>query len=320
HQQFSILKDWNISYKHLPFGAFEIADAYRLEQSGELLLCFRTRKLHMPDLHVLCRDLSEAKDWMLKIHEKIYDEIRKLGRDYVSLYNFSSRKFFEENRDFVLELVKHEGKPVLLCFYPEEINFYWTINIEYHIIDSMSRPREIGTVQIDTGNAERFGIKYTDKDNQQKHPVILHTAIIGTIERYLYTIFDTALKEKNPVLPLWLSPVQVRLCPVNDSFIDYCTEIADRLEKNRIRVDIDDREESVQKKIRDAEIEWVPMIIVVGNKEKETGKLAVRFRKTGEVREMDIDELVQTVKNETEGYPFKPLPLPRFVSQRPRFN
>ncbi len=323
HQQFAILKDWTISYKHLPFGAFEVADAYRFEQSGELLLCFRCRKLHMPDLHVLCKDMEEAKEWFFILHKKIYEEMKKLGRDYVSIYNIyyeeGAEKFIEENIDFLKKLVEYEGKPALLCLYPKEVKYYWVLNIEYHIIDKMNRPREIGTVQIDIGNAKRFGIKYADKDGKEKYPIILHTAIIGTIERYLYTVFDTVLRKEKPTLPLWLSSVQVRLCPVNDSLLDFCEEIADILEKENIRVDIDDRSESVARKIRDAESFWVPLIVVVGEKEKGSGKLAVRIRETGEVKEMSIEELVSYVKERTKDYPFKPLLLPRRLSLRPVF-
>ncbi len=323
HQQFAILKDWTISYKHLPFGAFEVADAYRFEQSGELLLCFRCRKLHMPDLHVLCKDMEEAKEWFFRLHKKIYEEMKKLGRDYVSIYNIyyeeGAEKFIEENIDFLKKLVEYEGKPALLCLYPKEVKYYWVLNIEYHIIDKMNRPREIGTVQIDIGNAKRFGIKYADKEGEEKYPIILHTAIIGTIERYLYTVFDTALRKEKPTLPLWLSPVQVRLCPVNDFLLDFCEEIADVLEKENIRVDIDDRSESVARKIRDAESFWVPLIVVVGEKEKGSGKLSVRIRETGEVKEMSIEELISYVKERTKGYPFKPLNLPRRLSPRPVF-
>ena len=273
----------------------------------------------MPDLHVVCRDIEEGKKWFFKLHEKIYEEMRKLGRDYVSLYNITSREFFENHKEFLLDLVRYEGKPVLICFYPEGINYYWTLNIEYHIIDKMKRPREIGTVQIDIGNAKRFGIKYVDKENEQKYPVILHTAIIGTIERYIYTIFDTVLREKNPTLPLWLSPVQVRLCPVNDSIVEDCEKVAEKLSKNNIRVDIDDRSESIQRKIRDAEKEWIPYIVVFGEREKESGKLSVRSRRTGEISEMSVEELSEVIRKEVEGYPYKPLPLPRLISKRPVF-
>ena len=161
HQQFAAVRNWSISYRHLPFGTFEVADSYRLEQSGELLLSFRLRKLHMPDCHVYCKNLEEAKTATLKIHDKIYEEIGKLGRDYVSVYNIT-QSFLEGHKDYVMQLVKREGKPALLNFVPEGV-YYWVLNIEYHIIDELERPREIATVQIDMGNAKRFDISYVDE-------------------------------------------------------------------------------------------------------------------------------------------------------------
>jgi len=319
HQQFAIIKDWQISYRHLPFGAFEVADSYRLEQSGELLLGFRVRRLNMPDLHVFCKDLNEAKEWFLKIHKKIYEEIKALGGDYVSLYNLTSKEFFEENKDFFKQLVKLEKKPVLLCFYPPGVNYYWTLNIEYHIIDKMSRPREIATVQIDVGNAERFGIKFADKEGKENYPIILHTAIIGTIERYLFTLFDLALKMKHPMLPLWLSPTQVRVIPVSDKFEKDAEKIAEKIEKYGIRVDVDDRQLTMQKKIREAETEWINYIVVIGQKEIDSGLLAVRDRKADEIRQMKLEELVKEIKQNVADKPFKRLVVPRLLSERPQF-
>jgi threonyl-tRNA synthetase len=317
-QQFAIIKDWTISYKNLPFAAFEVADSYRLEQSGELLLTFRVRRMNMPDLHVFCKDINESKKWFYKLHERIYSEIRDLNQDYVSLYNLTSREFFEENKEFFKKLVKHEKKPVLLCFYPEA-KYYWKLNIEYNIIDKLRRPREIGTIQIDVGNAERFGIQYTDKNNKQEYPIILHSAVIGTIERYLYTLFDSAMRMKNPFLPVWISPTQIRLCPINDKLVKYSEKIADELEKNNIRVDIDNRTESIQKKVRDSETDWVPFIVVIGEREKKSGKLAVRYRKTGKVDNISINNLIKRVKERTKDFPFKKLSLPRLLSKRPSF-
>ncbi|MEM1820799.1 MAG: threonine--tRNA ligase, partial [Thermofilaceae archaeon] len=260
HQQFAMLKDWNISYRHLPFGVFEVADSYRLEQPGELTLCFRLRKFLMPDLHILTRDLEEAKRLSLKVHEKIYEEIRKVGRDYVSIYNLT-RSFAVENQDYLAELVAREGKPALLHFVPEG-KYYWVINVEYNVIDQLGRPREIGTFQIDVGNAERFGITYTDESGAKRYPVIIHTAIIGSLERYLYLLFDTAAAEEakggKPSLPLWLSPVQVRVIPVSSDYTGYALEVAEKLNSLAIRADVDDRDESLSKKIRDAEVKWIP--------------------------------------------------------------
>jgi len=319
HQQFAIIKDWQISQRHLPFGAFEVADSYRLEQSGELLLGFRVRRMNMPDLHVFCKDLDEAKEWFTRVHKKIYEEIAALDGDYVSLYNLTSKEFFEENKDFFKHLVKLEKKPVLLCFYPPGVNYYWVLNIEYHIIDKMGRPREIATVQIDVGNAKRFGIKFVDKEGKENFPVILHTAIIGTIERYLYTLFDLALKMKRPALPLWLSPTQVRVIPVSDKFEKDAEKIVEKIEKSDIRVDVDDRPLTMQKKVREAETEWVNYVVVVGQKEIESGVLAVRDRRTNEIRQMKLEELVKEIKQNIANKPFRHLVVPKRLSERPQF-
>jgi threonyl-tRNA synthetase len=319
-QQFALAKDWKISYRNLPFGEFEIADSYRLEQSGELTLGFRLRRLNMPDLHVFCKDTEEAKGIFKQIHDQIYEEIRKVGRDYYSLYNLTSREFFEKNRAFFMELVRRESKPVLLCFYPENVNYYWVLNIEYHIVDKEGRPREIGTIQMDTGNARRFGISYTDKDSSNRFPVILHTAIIGSIERWLYTLFDQALMQSPPALPVWLSPIQIRFAPVGEQFIEQASKLCTEVNSNNLRADIDDRPLTVSKKIREAEASWIPFVVLVGEKEVSAGTVSVRIRSSNQIVQMDLSELITRVANDSQGYPRRPLDLPRYVSQRPIFS
>lgn len=321
HQQFAMIRDWEISYRNLPFGAFEVADSYRLEQPGELVMCFRLRRFYMPDFHIFCRDVEEAMNISLKIHDKIYEEIRKLGRDYVSIYNIT-RSFLEKHRDFVETLVRKEGKPVLLHFVPEG-KYYWVINIEYNIIDQLRRPREIGTFQIDVGNAQRFGITYTDEDGSKKYPVIIHTALIGSLERYIYTIFDTAVQAmergETPRLPTWIAPIQVRIIPYSAEYLEEAQKIADQLEERGFRVDIDDRGESIGKRIRDAEVKWIPYIVVYGKREKESGRLSVRVRGEGQA-EMSLEDLVSRLEEETRGYPRLRSTLPRLVSVRPRYR
>jgi threonyl-tRNA synthetase len=322
HQQFAMVKDWVISYKQIPFGTFEIADSYRLEKSGELLLCFRVRKLHMPDLHIYCKDLENAKEISLKIHEKIYEEIRKLKREYVSIYNVT-RKFFEENKSFFLKLLSIEKKPVLINFVPEG-RFYWVINVEYTIIDELNRPREIATFQIDIGNSKRFGIHYIDEKGEKVYPPIIHTALIGTVERYFFTLLDSASKRESkglkPFLPLWLSPTQVRLILINQSYISTALKLAEKLKSASIRVDIDDRDDTVPKKVLFAEKEWIPYILVIGEKEVKTEKLNVRVREEEKQKVMSIKDLILEIKCKTEGYPFKPLNMPMLLSKRPVYK
>ncbi|MFQ5998535.1 MAG: threonine--tRNA ligase, partial [Candidatus Bathyarchaeia archaeon] len=321
HQQFAMVKDWILSYKDLPMGAFEIADSYRMEQDGELLLCFRLRKLHMPDLHIFCKDIDEAERVSLDVHKKIYAEIQKLGLDYVSLYNTTER-YFKEHPDFFKNLLEIERKPVLVNFVPDR--YYWTINIEYNIVDELQRPREIGTFQIDVGNAKRFDITYTNEKGAKLYPPIVHTALIGTIERYLFAVFDAVAKDelagKPTILPLWLSPTQVRLVPISKQFFAFADKVADLLENADIRVDLDDIEETLSKKIRRAETSWIPFVAVVGKKEEATEKMAVRIRQNGENRELTLEEIIAQVKKETGGYPRRPLPFPRYLSRRPGYK
>ena len=322
HQQFSSVKDWTISYRHIPFGTFEVADSYRLEQSGELLLCFRVRKLHMPDLHLYCLDMKNAIEVSMELHKKIYEEIRKLNREYVSIYN-TTESYFTKNKDFFMNLLEVERKPILLNFVPEGI-YYWVINVEYTIIDDLGRPREIATFQIDMGNAERFNISYVDEKGERHHPPIIHTAIIGTVERYLFTLFDCAIRlekgEKKPELPLWLTPIQVRVIPVSKEYLDYSEKICERLNLQNVRADIDDREETLSKRIREAEINWIPYTIVLGEKERNRDILPIRIRSEGRRENMKIEELIKRIHHETEGYPFRALQFPSHVSLKPIYK
>ncbi|MEM2095236.1 MAG: threonine--tRNA ligase [Candidatus Caldarchaeum sp.] len=319
-QQFALARRWVVSYRNLPFGMFEVADSYRLEQRGELVLGFRLRKMTMPDLHVFCKDMDQAFKMVEKIHDRIYSEMEKLGRDYYSLYNLTSQRFFESNREFFRRLLERERKPVLVAFYPENSSYYWVLNIEYHIVDKLGRPREIGTVQIDVGNAERFGIAYVDSDGSKKHPIILHTAIIGTVERYLYSVVDSALHRSPPSLPTWLSPTQLRILPLTEKYVQRALKLAEKVSREGIRVDVDERPESLGKKVYEAETSWIPYIATLGAKEARSGKLSIRMRGERKIRQMSVQTLVKRIRKEISGYPFRPLPLPTEVSKRPVYS
>ncbi len=323
HQQFAMLKDYVLSYRDLPLGMFEVADSYRLEQTGEVTLCFRLRKFLMPDLHILTRDLDEAVKVSERVQKVIHEEAAKLGRRYVAVYNVTSN-FWEESRDTVVKLIKRDGRPAVIAVYPPG-SYYWVVNVEYHIIDVAGRPREIATYQFDVGNAKRFGIRYVDEHGNEHYPVIIHTALIGSVERYIYMVFDTAVADEKrgetPSIPTWLSPVQVRLIPLDPSpgsrHRDMAEEVAEMLESYGIRVDIDDRGESLGRRIRDAAREWIPYIGVIGDREVETGTVNVTIRKTNDRVAMRPEELVKKILEEVKGYPKLPPYLPKYVSQRP---
>lgn len=320
--QFLILHDATLSYKNLPLSIYELTRySFRVEQRGELAGLRRLRSFTMPDCHAICADIEQAKEEMLRRFE-IAKEIQKsFGLlDHLEFAIRVVKDFYEKNKDFVVELVKRWGKPALIELWEERF-FYFVLKHEWNFVDALGKAACLTTDQIDVENGKNYDIRFTDKDNKEKHPIILHLSPSGAVERVMYALLEKAYMEieekKNPTFPLWLSPTQVRLCPVNDSFISYCEELAEKMEN--VRVDIDDRSESVQRKIRDAEVEWVPLIVVVGEREKSSGKLAVRFRESGEVRQMSLEELVSYVKEKTKGYPFKPLPLPKLLSRRPKF-
>lgn len=327
-QQFAMMKDWTISYKQLPLGALEVADAYRLEQSGEAQLLFRVRRLNMPDFHVLCANPVEAWSNSVRLHDQVMGEARKLGREYDLLINVSSKRAYEENKEFILSLLRKEGRPGLIHFYPEGINFYWTVNIEYMLHDVDDHGREIATVQIDTGNAERFGIAYLDEKGQKQHPLILHTAILGTIERYLYMVLDTAVRTEKAgrkgILPLWLNPEQVRLLTVSEKHLPRAHEVATILRRSNIRCGIDDRGETVPKKVREAKQDWVGYAIVVGDRELAAPAIQTTYtvydRESDSDRPMPIGQIIREIGDKCRGMPFRTLYLPMEVSRRPVSN
>lgn len=318
HQQFAMIRNWGISYKQLPFGAFEIADSYRMEQSGECMLGFRTRRFFMPDLHVFCRDLQEAQEWFEVINKRIFEEIHEIGLDYGMLINLSSEAAYNENKEWLAGLLKESKRPGLLHFYPDGSKYYWTVNLEYLISDAMGRAREIATAQIDTGNAKRFNITYHDKDGEKKYPVILHSAITGSLERHLYAILDAAVQKSGiSSLPLWINPEQVRIIPVSDRHLDAANQIANELERVHIRVGVDDRQEPVSGRVRDARQDWVSFIVVLGDDEIASEKLSVYDRSENRDLKISLDSFKRDLNLAVRRKPFLPLYFPRELSLRP---
>ena len=319
--QFLMLSNLNLSYKHLPLRIYELAKyCYRVEQRGELSGLRRLRAFTMPDCHAFCADLQQAKEELLHRFKLCKDLQKNIGvnAEHLELAVRVVKSFWDEHKELVLELVKEWGKPALLEIWPEQF-FYFVLKYEFNFVDSLQKAAALTTDQIDVENAKRYGIKFTDKDNMQKYPIILHCSPSGALERVMYALIEQAhMQSKNPMLPLWLTPVQVRLCPINEGFIPHCEKIAQELAKNNIRVDIDDRNETINKKIRDAEHEWIPFVVVIGKKEAESNTLAVRFRETQKVKNISLNELINIISEKCKNKPFLPLPY-LFLSKRPNF-
>ena len=320
--QFLMSKDMSISYKSLPLKLFELAYSFRKEKRGELVGLRRLRKFTMPDMHTLCRDMSEALEEFKQQYEVCMRVLADIGfstRDYEVAIRFT-RDFYEAHRDFIKELVRIAGKPVLIELWDQRF-FYFVLKFEFNFVDALGKASALSTVQIDVENAARYDIRYIDARGEEKEPIILHCSPSGAIERCMYALLEKAYMDKEkgtlPMLPLWLSPTQLRLIPVAERHHEYIRAILPALDG--IRVDVDDREETVSKKIRDAGREWIPYVGVIGDREVERGTVNVNIRATQQVEEMDVEELRRRIAEGTKGRPYRKLPLPLRLSERVRF-
>ena len=323
--QFLMVHDVQFSYKHMPMKVYELTRySFRREKSGEVVGLRRLRAFTMPDCHAFCTNLEQAKKEFLKRFKlcvQILDEIGLSKDDYEAAIRFT-KDFHKENKAFISGLAKTFGKPVLVEIWNQRF-FYFVLKWDFDIVDNQDKAAALSTDQIDVENARRYDISYVDSTGERHYPLILHCSPSGAIERDVYALLEKAYKiqqkGKAPMLPVWLSPTQVRMVPLSDNFLKKVEKITEELEMHCIRVDIDDRALTLQKKIREAEMEWVPYIVVVGQKELESADLSVRERATGRMRKMKPEKLIDEIEKMTAGKPFRPLPLPRQLSERPQF-
>ncbi|WP_461866166.1 threonine--tRNA ligase [Thermococcus sp.] len=323
--QFLIKKDATISYRHLPLRMYELTRySFRREKRGELSGLRRLRAFTMPDMHTVAKDLKQAMDEFKRQYKLSMEVLRGVGlmpEDYEVAIRFTE-DFWNENRDFVIELVRIIGKPVLIEMWKQRF-FYFILKFEFNFVDNLDKAAALSTVQIDVENAERFSITYYDEEGKEKYPLILHCSPSGAIERVMYAILEKQAKLTKKgikaMFPLWLSPIQVRVIPVSEDVMDYAVYVAGKLEGAKIRADVDDTGDRLNKKIRKAEKEWIPYIVVVGEKEKEQGTITVRRRAGGQT-EMQLEDLIKEIRQQTEGFPYKPRPLPLLLSKRPKFR
>jgi threonyl-tRNA synthetase len=322
--QFLMAKDFNISYKHLPLKLYELTRySFRREKSGELVGLRRLRAFTMPDCHAFCRDLDQAKEEFLKRFDLSISVLNDLGltiKDVEMAIRFTE-DFYNENKDFVTELINRFGRPVLVETWKERF-FYFTLKWEFNFIDSLDKASALSTDQIDVENGARYGIEFVEEDGTKKNPIILHNSPSGAVERVIYALLEKSAKISKEggiaSLPLWLSHTQVRVIPVSQEHIVHCEKVLAELTENQIRADIDDRDETVGKKIRESETEWVRYTIVIGDKEINSDKLIIRDRDEGKQREITLHQLINEVKEQTRGKPYLQLNLPLHLSVRPQ--
>jgi threonyl-tRNA synthetase len=328
--QYMIAHDMTISYRNLPLRLYELTHySFRREQSGEVSGLKRLRAFTMPDLHTFCKDLPQATEEFKRQFSTAMRWMNSLNLDSEVALRFV-KEFYEKNKILAQDLAKLAGKPILIELWNERY-YYFVMKFEFNVIDSMKKASALSTVQIDVENGKRFNITYADEKGEKQHPFILHTSISGSIDRNVYALLEREAVKMNqgkkPMLPLWLSPTQVRFIPVADEFVSDCEKFIDELNKISpfyfIRSDIDDREESVGRKIRDAEKEWIPYIVVVGEKERKEKAVLPRVR-TSDLGQGDkpytISQLHSLVLERVKDFPQQKLPLALYLSKRPKFK
>ena len=322
--QFLMANDFQISYKNMPMKLYELTRySFRREQSGELVGLRRLRAFTMPDCHAFCTDIPQAVEEFRKRFDLSRHVLKEVGiteSDYEMAIRFTE-EFYNENKSHIEELVKKMGKPVLVEMWKERF-FYFVLKWEFNYVDDMGKASALSTDQIDVENGMRYGIKYFDENNVPHHPIILHNSPSGAIERVIYALLEKAALDqkqgRKAHLPLWLAPTQVRIIPLKEEFYSHCEALADKLVSQDIRVDIDDRNESVGKRIRESETEWIQYSLVIGEKEIGQPNLSVRDRKTGDLKEISFDAFVEEIKSQTAGKPFTKINMSRHLSKRPQ--
>ncbi len=329
--QFLMAHDATISYKDLPLKLYEMTRySFRREQSGELTGLRRLRAFTMPDVHSMVSDMKMAMDEFKVRFDLSLSVLDRIGlrTDDIEMALRTTKDFYEENQEFIVNLVKKLEKPILVELWDERI-FYFVLKFEFNFVDKSDKASALSTDQIDIENGKRYDIQFTDANGEQHHPLILHCSPSGAIERVMYALLEKQAlkmsKGEKAMLPLWLSPTQIRFIPLGDEFVQDCRTYIDALHHHAhslVRADIDDRDESVSRRIRDAEKEWVPITIVVGEKEKTAGRFKPRFRTEdlGDDKVYSIEELANVIDEICKDYPCEPLPLPLLLSKRPRFK
>jgi threonyl-tRNA synthetase len=296
------------SYRDLPYRIAEYGTVYRYEQSGELFGLMRVRCLHMNDAHIYCTkeqfndEFRAVNDMYLKYFkifgiEKYVMRLSLHSPDKLGIKYVNEPELWKETETMVRNVLTESNIPFVEV--QDEAAFYGP-KIDVQIYSAIGREFTLATNQVDFSQGRSFKLEYTDQSNKPETPLIIHRAPLGTHERFIGFL----LEQYAGKFPLWLAPVQVKVLPISDKFLDYAKSVSDKLKKADIRSEVDDRNEKIGKKIRDTELMKVPYMLVVGEKEVNENKVAVRRQGKGDVGVKSVEdfltEAVQEIKERRE--------------------
>lgn len=291
------------SYKDLPLRMAEFGTVYRYEQSGELHGLTRVRSFTQDDAHIFCRP-DQLKEEFLKVMDIIFIIFNALEFEnfeaQISLRDPENKEKYigsDENWDkaerAIVEACQEKGLKARVEL--GEAAFYGP-KLDFMVKDAIGRRWQLGTIQVDYNLPERFELEYTGDDNLKHRPVMIHRAPFGSMERFVAVLIEhTAGK-----FPLWLTPDQVVILPISEKFNDYAYDLAKSLNAEDIRVQVDDRNEKIGRKIRDNELKRIPYMLIVGEKEAENGEVSVRRQGEGDKGTMKIAEFSKLVQDEVD--------------------
>lgn len=289
------------SYRDLPLRLAEFGTVYRYEQSGELHGLTRVRGFTQDDAHLFCRP-DQIKEEFCKVMDIIFIIFKALNfenfeaqislRDKVNREKYiGSEENWERAEQAIIDACKEKGLPAIVEY--GEAAFYGP-KLDFMVKDALGRRWQLGTIQVDYNLPERFDLEYTGEDNKKHRPVMIHRAPFGSMERFVAVLIEhTAGK-----FPLWLTPDQVVILPISEKFNDYAHRVAADLNAQDIRVQVDDRNEKIGRKIRDNELKRIPYMLIVGEKEAENGEVSVRKQGAGDVGTVEVAEFAQMITDE----------------------
>jgi len=294
-----IYKSKNRSYRELPIRFFELGTVYRHEKAGVLHGLLRVRGFTQDDAHIFCLP-EQLRAEIKAIIDFVFDTMRTFGFNDVGI-ELSTRpeKFIGSEEDWLRatqaleEALKEKG----LAY---DINIgegaFYGPKIDIKLKDALKRKWQCATIQCDFALPKRFDLTYVDSDGKEKQPVMLHRVLLGSLERFIGAL----LEHYKGDLPLWLAPTQVLVIPIKDTLLEYGREIKSALEANSIRADIDSRNETLEKRIRNAELNKIPYALVIGEREAEANTVAVRKRTEGDKGSKKLEEFIKEIKHEIE--------------------
>ena len=296
------------SYRDLPIKIGELAHDFRYENSGAVCGLERVRQMCQNDAHLFVRpdQIKEEVGKVLNLIREVY--VKDFGFPETAFkYRLSLRD--KENvekyidNDEMWETAESQLRQILkelnIDFYEAkgEAAFYGP-KIDIQIKTALNHDVTIPTCQLDFALPERFDLTYVGEDGKEHRPVVIHRAILGTSDRFMSFLIE----ETKGNFPTWLAPVQVKVMPITDNQHEYAKEVANKLRANRIRVELDDRNEKIGYKIREAQLEKVPYMLIIGDKEVQSGSVGVRSRQDGDIGAVDVDEFIKNIKEEVEQF------------------